>query len=68
MTKMSDIKKMSDKDLVSLVREKREALRNARFNATARDIKTVRDAKLEVARALTELSERNRSAISGNKE
>lgn len=63
MTKMSDIKKMSDKDLISLIKEKREAMREARFNPTARDVKAVQHAKEELARALTEIAERNKSAV-----
>lgn len=63
MTKMSDIKKMSDKDLISLIREKREAVRGARFNPTARDVRAVRNAKLELARALTEVAQRNKAVV-----
>lgn len=61
MSKMNDIKKMSDKDLISLVKEKREAVRGSRFNSTARDVKAIRNAKLEIARALTEITMRGKS-------
>ena len=70
MTNMKEIKKMNDKDLASFIEEKRESIRNFRFNAAARDVRAVRTAKKEIARGLTELTtrlpERDHSQ-SGNK-
>lgn len=62
MTDMKDIKKMNDKDLASFVAEKRESIREARFNHASRDVRAVRAAKKEVARALTELTNRSKEA------
>lgn len=62
MAKKTDIKNMTDKDLVALVSEKREALRQVRFatsSSRGRDVKKLRESKKEIARALTELSTRN---------
>lgn len=61
MTDMKDIKKKSDKDLVSFVDEKREEVRSFRFGvagAGARDVRKVRTAKKDIARGLTELNTR----------
>lgn len=56
---MSDYKKIAEKstkDLVALVAEKREMLRKSRFGTTgSRDVKASRNAKKEIARALTAL-------------
>ena len=60
MQTMKEITKMKDKDLVDLVEEKRESVRNTRFNASARDVRAVRTAKKEIARALTELTTRKK--------
>lgn len=58
MTKMKDIRNMKDTELTSLVNEKREEIRNFHFNAAARDVRAVRAAKNDIARALTELNDR----------
>lgn len=64
MTKMTDIKKMKDSELVALVAEKREQTRSFRFGTGGKDVSANRIAKKDVARALTELKARreNRSA------
>ena len=58
MTNMKEIKKMNDKDLAKFVEDKREEIRNFRFNAAARDVRSVRTARKEIARGLTELTAR----------
>jgi len=60
---MKEIKKMNDKDLASFIEEKREAVRNFRFNSASRDVRAVRTAKKEIARGLTELTTRSKAAI-----
>lgn len=55
MTKMNEIKKMKDTELASLVKEKREALRNFRFGVGGKDVGAMREARKDVARSLTEL-------------
>ena len=70
MTKMKEIKKMSDKDIIELVKDKREASRGVRFGSGTRDTHTSKNARKEVARALTELTTRQTAsnAQAGNKE
>jgi len=49
----------SEKELIKLVREKREELRSLRFQAAGsgmRDVKSIRNIKKEIAQAFTELS------------
>ncbi len=56
MTTMSDIKNKDAGQLSSFIAEKREELRQARFavaGSKARDIKKIREAKKDVARAFT---------------
>jgi len=63
MSNYKDIQKKNDKDLVSFVKEQREILRSARFGAAgagSADVKTVRTAKTDIARSLTELNARKR--------
>ena len=62
MTKMTDIKKMKDSELVALVTEKREATRAFRFGTGGKDVSAMRTARKDVARALTELKARKESA------
>ena len=62
MTDMKEIKAMKDAELVSFVSEKREGIRSARFNAASKNVRAVRTARREVARALTELSTRTKAA------
>lgn len=57
---MQDIIKMKDSELTELIREKREASRGFRFNPASRDVRAIRDAKKDVARALTEQGRRAR--------
>jgi ribosomal protein L29 len=56
MTKIGDIKKKSDHELSEFIKEKRESVRQERF-ATAgsrgRNVKSIREAKRDIARALT---------------
>jgi ribosomal protein L29 len=59
MIKMQDIKKKSDSELVELVQTNRETVRLERFkDRFARKAGVIRGAKVEIARALTELSAR----------
>lgn len=56
MTSMKDIEKKNDKDLTAFINEKREEVRHFRFGvagAGTRDVKKARNAKKEIARALT---------------
>lgn len=64
MTSMKDIQKKNDKELASFVNEKREETRAFRFGvagAGTRDVRKVRTAKKEIARALTEMNARIRN-------
>ena len=56
---MKEIKKMSESDLLKMVEEKKESIRSFRFNAAARDVREVRKDKKDIARALTELNNRD---------
>jgi len=63
MSNYKDIQKKSDSEIVSFVKEQREALRKSRFGAAgagSSDVKAVRTAKKGIARSLTELSARKR--------
>lgn len=65
----NDIKKKDDKGLVELVKEKREAIRSFRFSNTGsatRNVRQVRTDKKAIARALTELNQRAKSASKDN--
>ncbi|MCB9811407.1 50S ribosomal protein L29 [Candidatus Nomurabacteria bacterium] len=62
MKTMADIRKLSDKELQELVTERREEMRSARFNHASRDVRAVRAARHEIARALTELTARGKEA------
>jgi ribosomal protein L29 len=64
MSTYKDIQKKSDAELATMVQENREALRTARFGtagAGTADVKKIREAKQDTARALTELNARKRS-------
>ena len=62
MTKMEDIRKQSDKDLVESVNKSREAVRAERFkDKFSKNAGVIRSNKKEVARALTELNTRRNS-------
>lgn len=62
MTTMKDITNMSDKDLLAMISEKREAVRTARFNPANRDVRAVRKNKKDIARALTESTRRAKTS------
>ncbi|MDQ5927869.1 MAG: hypothetical protein QG633_307 [Patescibacteria group bacterium] len=56
MTTMSDITKKDAHQLSTFIAEKREELRQARFavaGSKARDVKKMREAKKDIARAFT---------------
>lgn len=59
---MLDIKKKSDRELSEMVHAARETTRLERFkDKFSRKASTIRNAKVEIARALTELSARRRN-------
>ncbi|MCB9818757.1 50S ribosomal protein L29 [Candidatus Nomurabacteria bacterium] len=58
MAKMNEIKKMKDTELASLIKDKREVLRNFRFGTGGKDVGAMREARKDVARSLTELKTR----------
>ena len=61
MTKMEDIRKKSDAELTELVQSARESARQERFkDRFSRKASVIRTAKLEAARALTELTARRK--------
>tara|TARA_B100000745_G_C20114453_1_gene381479 strand:- start:895 stop:1107 length:213 start_codon:yes stop_codon:yes gene_type:complete len=69
MTNYKDIQKKSDAELTSMVQGNRETLRDTRFGtagAGSADVKKVREAKKDTARALTELNARKRSESNKN--
>lgn len=61
MSTKQDITGKSDKDLIAIVATEREAVRTFRFGtagSATRNVRAVRTAKKEIARALTELNRR----------
>lgn len=63
MTKTNDIQKKTDTELISLIAERKEALRQQRFavaGSKGRDVKKMRTDRKDVARALTALSMRRK--------
>jgi ribosomal protein L29 len=57
--KNTEIKKLSDKELIKLLDEKRKAVRQFRFDVTGSKVKNLKEGgntKKDVARLLTELS------------
>ena len=63
MTNIEDIRKKSDKELTELVKQSRETVRQERFkDAMSRKASIIRNAKTDIARALTELTDRRRNA------
>lgn len=64
MTKMTDIKKMKEADLAKMISEKRETVRGFRFGTGGSNVGELREARKDVARALTEL---NLRATGGSK-
>lgn len=64
MSAYKEIQKKDDKALADLVKEKREAVRDFRFQnsgSATRNVRQVRADKKEVARALTELNARKKA-------
>ena len=60
MAKKVSLKEKSDRDLMEQVTTARQTIRAERFkDAMSRKAGVIRAAKLEIARALTELSQRN---------
>ncbi len=58
---MTELQQKNDKDLSSLVKEKREALRQERFavaGSKGRNVKLIRESRKDIARALTALKAR----------
>lgn len=56
---MQDIRKKSDKELAELVQSSRETIRQERFkDVMSRKASIIRNAKTDIARALTELTTR----------
>ena len=59
MTKMEDIRKKSEAELTDLVEKARETIRAERFkDKFSRKASIIKNAKTEIARALSELSAR----------
>lgn len=59
MTNMQDIRKKSDAELVAIVEKGRETIREERFkDKFSKKASVIKIAKTEVARALTELTNR----------
>jgi hypothetical protein len=59
MKTMKDITSMKDAELTTFLAEEREAARKHRFETGARDVRAIRAAKKNVARAMTEITRRN---------
>ena len=66
MKKKTEINKMKDSEIVSLVTENRETLRGFRFGTGGKDVSAHRIAKKEIARALTELQVRRQGSGADN--
>lgn len=69
MSNYQEIQKKDEKALAAYVKEKREEVRSFRFGtagASTRNVRAVRAAKKEIARSLTELTARARSAANKN--
>lgn len=63
MTKMEDIRKKSDAELTELVQKARKTIQEERFkDAFSKKAGVISAAKTEIARALTELNARKRTA------
>jgi ribosomal protein L29 len=62
MTNMQDLRKKADAALIETVHAARKTIKDERFkDAFTRKAGTIRNAKKEVARALTELNTRRRN-------
>lgn len=65
MVTMNDIKKKSDAELTDFITEQREVARSERFkDAFSKKAGTIRTAKQNIARALTEQTARRRNQTS----
>jgi ribosomal protein L29 len=65
MTNMEDIRKKSDKELTELVQTARETVRQERFkDIMSRKASVIKNAKTDIARALTELTSRRNNVDS----
>jgi ribosomal protein L29 len=61
MTKIEDIRKKSDKELNELITQSRQTIRQERFKDTmSRKASVIKNAKTDIARALTERNARLR--------
>jgi len=70
MTDYKEIAKKDDKELIAFINEKREEVRKFRFGtagAGTRNIRAVRNAKLDIARAMTEQTKRSKSNNTNSK-
>lgn len=70
MTDYKDIEKKSDQELETFVAEQRELVRSFRFGtagANTRNVRAVRTAKKDIARALTEQTKRVRAQSTSTK-
>lgn len=63
MKPMHEIINMNDTELAAFIDTERESVRKTRFNTTARDVRAVRAAKKNIARALTERTRRMTAKI-----
>jgi ribosomal protein L29 len=62
---MKDLRSKTDEELVNLVAEARKTVQEERFkDAFSRKAGVIRAAKLDIARALTELTQRRRTPAS----
>lgn len=60
---MSEYKNKTEKEIIGLLNDKREALRNYRFaisGSKTRNVREGRNTRKEIARLMTELSDRRR--------
>lgn len=67
MTNMNDIKKMKDAEVHAFINEKREVVRAAGFGTAGKNAHSGRDARKDIARALTELQARSAASVSDTK-
>ena len=63
MTKMIDIKKMKDSEIATLIKEKREVVRQTGFSMAGKNTNATREARKDIARALTELQARQANPV-----
>ena len=63
MTKMIDIKKMKESEIATLIKEKREVVRQTGFGMGVKNTNAAREARKDIARALTELQARQANPV-----